>query len=93
MAALNTPRRVEHQQTDKGYVPVYTTDVVDQPWDTYTRADHETWATLFERQREILVGRACREFLVNQQRFGMTPDATPRVVRLVPRDGGRPTIH
>ena len=78
MAALNTPRRVEHQQTDKGYVPVYTTAVVDQPWETYTRADHETWATLFRRQREILVDRACREFIDNQQRFGMTPDAIPR---------------
>ena len=28
---MNEPRRVEHQQTDKGYVPVYTTAVVDQP--------------------------------------------------------------
>ena len=78
MAALNTPRRVEHQQTDKGYVPVYTTAIVDQPWETYSRADHETWATLFRRQREILVDRACREFIDNQQRFGMTPDAIPR---------------
>ena len=73
-----TPRRVEHQQTDKGYVPVYTTAVVAQPWADYSRADHQTWATLFERQREVLVGRACREFVDNQQRFGMTPHAIPR---------------
>lgn len=73
-----SPRRVEHQQTDKGYVPVYTTAVVEQPWADYSRADHQTWATLFERQREVLVGRACREFLDNQQRFGMTPHAIPR---------------
>jgi phenylalanine-4-hydroxylase len=72
------PRRVEHQQTDKGTVPVYTTAVVDQPWDSYTPADHATWATLFERQQQLLVGRACREFLDNQQRFGMTPDAIPK---------------
>ena len=72
------PRRVEHQHTDKGYVPVYTTAVVEQPWASYSRADHATWATLFERQREVLQGRACREFLDNQQRFGMTPDAIPR---------------
>ena len=26
-----TPQRVEHQLTDKGYVPVYTTAVVEQP--------------------------------------------------------------
>jgi phenylalanine-4-hydroxylase len=72
------PRRVEHQQTDKGYVPVYTTAVIEQPWSTYSKADHATWATLFERQREILKGRACREFIENQERFGMTPHAIPR---------------
>jgi phenylalanine-4-hydroxylase len=72
------PRRVEHLQTDKGSVPVYTTAVVEQPWDTYTGEDHATWATLFERQREILVGRAAREFLENQQKFGMTPSAIPK---------------
>jgi phenylalanine-4-hydroxylase len=72
------PRRVEHQQTDKGSVPVYTTAVVEQPWSTYTAEDHATWATLFKRQQQVLVGRACREFLDNQQRFGMTPDAIPK---------------
>ena len=76
------PRRVEHLQTDKGSVPVYTTAVVEQPWDTYTGADHATWATLFERQREILVGRAAREFLENQQKFGMTPRAIPKFTDL-----------
>ena len=72
------PRRVEHQQTDKGSVPVYTTAVVDQPWASYARSDHETWAVLFERQKQLLVGRACDEFLENQQRFGMTPEAIPK---------------
>ena len=72
------PRRVEHLQTDKGSVPVYTTAVVEQPWDTYTSVDHTTWATLFKRQREILVNRAAREFIENQQKFGMTPDAIPK---------------
>jgi phenylalanine-4-hydroxylase len=72
------PRRVEHLQTDKGNVPVYTTAVVEQPWDTYSSSDHATWATLFKRQREILVGRAAREFIENQQKFGMTPDAIPK---------------
>jgi phenylalanine-4-hydroxylase len=74
----STPRRVEHQQTDKGTVPVYTTTVVEQPWASYSREDHATWATLFKRQQEILVHRACREFLDNQRQFGMTPDAIPK---------------
>lgn len=59
----NSPRRVEHQQTDKGYVPVYTTAVVEQPWASYSSEDHRTWSTLFERQMAILPGRACREHL------------------------------
>jgi phenylalanine-4-hydroxylase len=70
--------RVEHQLTDKGYVPVYTTRVIEQPWDTYTATDHETWAALFKRQRELLVGRAAREFVENQERFGMSADAIPK---------------
>jgi len=72
------PRRVEHQQTDKGTVPVYTTAVVEQPWASYSREDHATWATLFKRQQEILFGRAAREFIDNQRQFGMTPEAIPK---------------
>lgn len=79
---METPRRVEHQMTDKGYVPVYTTTVVDQPWDTYTAVDHDTWATLFKRQREIIVGRAAKEFVENQERLHMTADAIPKFTDL-----------
>ncbi|MDE2225442.1 MAG: phenylalanine 4-monooxygenase [Xanthomonadaceae bacterium] len=73
-----TLRRVEHQQTDRGYVPIYTTATVEQPWADYTQTEHEVWATLFRRQREVLKGRACNEFLENQERFGMSPDAIPK---------------
>lgn len=72
------PKRVEHQMTDKGYVPVYTTAVVDQPWDTYTSIDHDVWATLFERQQKLLVGRAGDEFLASQRAMGMSPDRIPK---------------
>src|SRR5690348_3679329 len=78
VAAMNTPHRVEHQHTDRGYIPVYATGIVEQPWADYTPTDHEVWATLFRRQREVLRGRACREFLENQERFGMSPDAIPK---------------
>ena len=78
MQTASSARRVEHQQTDKGYVPVYTTAVVEQPWDQYSAEDHATWATLFRRQNELLQGRACREFVDNQRRFGMSAEAIPR---------------
>lgn len=73
-----TPRRIEHKKTDRGYAPVYATGCVEQPWDAYTREDHEVWATLFRRQRALLPGRACRELLENQERFGMTESTIPR---------------
>ena len=76
------PRRVEHQQTDKGYVPVYTTAVVAQPWDSYSANDHATWGTLYQRQHELLVGRACDEFLQAQDAMGMSPQAIPRFEQL-----------
>ena len=79
---MNEPRRVEHQQTDKGYVPVYTTAVVEQPWDDYKAEDHATWGALYQRQRELLVGRASDEFLAAQDEMGMTPHAIPRFAQL-----------
>jgi phenylalanine-4-hydroxylase len=77
-----SPNRVEHQHTDKGYVPVYTTAVVEQPWDAYTAVDHDVWAQLFQRQRELLVGRASDAFLAAQDAMGMTPDAIPKFEEL-----------
>ena len=79
---MNEPRRVEHQQTDKGYVPVYTTAVVEQPWADFKAEDHATWGTLYQRQRELLVGRASDEFLQAQDEMGMSPHAIPRFDQL-----------
>ena len=81
---MSQPNRVEHQLTDKGYVPVYTTAVVEQPWASYTATDHEVWATLFERQQTLLVGRASDEFLRQQRLMGMSPDQIPKFDELNP---------
>ena len=72
------PKRVEHELTDKGYVPVYTTAVVEQPWASYSETDHTTWATLFARQQDVLPQRASRTFLDNLARMQMHGDAIPR---------------
>ncbi|WP_394850017.1 phenylalanine 4-monooxygenase [Pendulispora brunnea] len=77
-ATPSTPRRVEYRQTDNGFVPNYATEVVEQPWSSYTRTDNEVWAALFRRQHELLPGRACREFVENMHRFGMGADRIPR---------------
>ncbi len=75
---MTEPRRVEHQQTDRGYVPVYTTAVVDQPWASYTPVEHRTWAQLFRRQSDLLPQRACREFLDNTARLRMSEHQIPK---------------
>ncbi|MFA6985793.1 MAG: phenylalanine 4-monooxygenase [Arenimonas sp.] len=79
---MTTPQRLENQLTDKGYVPVYATGVVEQPWDNYTATDHAVWATLFQRQRDLLAGRACQEFLASQDAMGMGAAAIPRFAAL-----------
>jgi phenylalanine-4-hydroxylase len=78
----STPRRVENIVTDKGKVPMYATGIVEQPWDDYSEADHEVWRQLYERQRQLLVGRASDEFLAAQDAMGMTPDRIPKFSEL-----------
>jgi phenylalanine-4-hydroxylase len=75
---MDTPRRVEHQQTDRGYVPVYATGIVEQPWANYSKTDHEVWDTLYKRQRELLPAYACEEFLEGVERFGFGEGGIPR---------------
>lgn len=75
---MNTPRRIEHQLTDKGYVPTYTTAVVEQPWAQYSATEHDTWSRLFRRQREVLPERACEAFLDNLRALGMNPEQIPK---------------
>ncbi|MBI3284861.1 MAG: phenylalanine 4-monooxygenase [Burkholderiales bacterium] len=37
--------------------------VVQQDWAAYTEAEHELWRKLYQRQLELLPGRACDEFI------------------------------
>ncbi|MEO8780219.1 MAG: phenylalanine 4-monooxygenase [Rhodanobacter sp.] len=76
------PRKVEHQQTDRGYVPVYATGVVEQPWANYSKSEHEVWDTLFQRQRELLPGRACKAFMEGVERFGLGDGGIPKFSEL-----------
>ncbi|WP_421931880.1 phenylalanine 4-monooxygenase [Phenylobacterium sp.] len=36
---------------------------IDQDWAAYTPAEHQVWMTLYERQANLLPGRACDAFL------------------------------
>src|SRR3546814_13633037 len=71
---LNPPQRVERQATDRGYVPIYTTAVVEQPWADSSDTDHRVWSQLFERQHDVLQGRAGEEFLAEQDPLGISTE-------------------
>jgi len=75
---MNQPRRVENLHTDKGKVPIYATGVIEQPWADYSAGDHDVWRQLYQRQRDLLVGRAADEFLIAQDAMGMAPEQIPK---------------
>lgn len=64
---------------------------IDQGWSSYTAAEHATWRTLFERQTQLLPGRACDEFLQGMRDLPMGADEIPDFKRLsevlMPRTG------
>jgi len=76
------PRRIEHQQTDRGAIPVYATGVVEQPWTSYSASEHQVWDQLVERQTALLPGRACDEFLQGIERLGLGAGGIPKFSEL-----------
>jgi phenylalanine-4-hydroxylase len=55
---------------------------VPQHWDRYTAADHRVWVTLYERQAEVLPGRACEAFLNGLQVLDLHGGGVPDFARL-----------
>jgi phenylalanine-4-hydroxylase len=47
------------------------------PYPEYPDFDHETWAILYRRQRDLLPGRACKEFLDGLERMEFPEDRIP----------------
>ncbi|MCM2343656.1 MAG: phenylalanine 4-monooxygenase [Alphaproteobacteria bacterium] len=51
--------------------------IIDQGWENYTREDHNTWGTLFNRQMKTLSGHVCAEYLEGLRVLGITADNVP----------------
>jgi len=64
------------------YRPARPDWTVDQRWERYTPEEHGVWKTLFERQSELLPGRACDEFLNAMRDLPIGPDQIPDFRRL-----------
>ena len=50
---------------------------IPQGWDRYTPEEHATWVTLYDRQREVLPGRACDAFLKGLDALDLHGDGIP----------------
>ena len=44
--------------------------VVAQDWSAYTEAEHALWRKLYQRQAELIPGRACEEFITSLNALG-----------------------
>lgn len=60
-----------------GAWPVTPDWTVPQGWDHYTETEHNTWRVLFERQSQLLPGRACDEFIQGIRELPMGPEQIP----------------
>jgi len=56
--------------------------VIDQCWDKYTPEEHAVWRTLYERQIEVLDGRAVPEFYDGLERLNLNDGGIPNLVKL-----------
>ncbi len=55
----------------------FTPYIIDQGWKDYTAEEHGTWQILYNRQRDLLKGRACNEFLENMDKLGIGDKEIP----------------
>lgn len=55
---------------------------IDQDWASYTQAEHDVWMTLYERQAELLPGRACDAFLKGLDALDLHRGGIPEFARI-----------
>jgi phenylalanine-4-hydroxylase len=73
---------VSGNPTGDGAIGEYDSYIIDQNWAGYTAEDHETWRILYNRQKELLKGRACDEYLSNMDRLKISDAEIPDFKKL-----------
>src|SRR5574337_2069136 len=72
----------KHGLATGSYQPERPDWTIDQGWANYTAEEHAVWKTLFERQRRLLPGRACDEFIRGMNELPIAPDRIPNFEEL-----------
>lgn len=63
-------------------IGTHSDHIIPQGWERYTRAQHDIWRRLFERQSRLLPGRACDELVQGMAGLGIAADGIPDFERL-----------
>jgi phenylalanine-4-hydroxylase len=72
------PERVEYRHDGDSIIPVYTTDVVEQPYEDYLPDEHRLWGEMFMAQSALLRGRSVGSFPLHLDMLGLSPTELPR---------------
>ena len=55
---------------------------IPQGWENYTQEDHQTWLTLYDRQAQVLPGRACDAYMKGLDALDLRGQGIPDFRRL-----------
>lgn len=72
-------QKLRFEQKPEDIRPDFT---CEHNWESYTTEDHAIWAELYARQSNMLVGRACREYLDSLTALKITYDKIPDFRRM-----------
>jgi phenylalanine-4-hydroxylase len=59
--------------------------VIDQGWSSYSADEHRLWSLLYERQHDLLAGRACQEFMNGLEALNLNEGGIPDFAKINPR--------
>jgi phenylalanine-4-hydroxylase len=76
------PRQANQSGPADTAAPARADWTIEQGWANYTAEEHGVWKTLFERQSQLLPGRACDEFVKGMRDLPIGPDGIPDFRRL-----------
>lgn len=76
---------VEQSKNRYADAPKRADYTIDQRWESYSAAEHDRWDRLFARQRSVLPGRACDEFISALDTLSLSDGGVPNMEALSDR--------
>lgn len=77
MDSNNNVKKVEYKQTDRGVVPVYADEIIENQKASYSPNDNKVWNILITRQKEHIKHTACSPYLSALNEISFTENTIP----------------